>query len=99
MSNLTQVNAQKITEFLGSDAKRAEEIFALSAEEALVKINGGTGHVFTVEELRAYRSAVSNLSDDALAGVAGGAGADASEDSFLGSLAAGLIVAAVSSRW
>ena len=99
MSNLTQARAAKITEFLNADAKRAEKIFALGAEDALSQINGGTGQNFTMAELKEYSSAVNALSDDALTGVAGGAGSDVSEDGFLTSLAVGLTVAFVSRNW
>ena len=83
---LTEARANKITEILSADAERANDLLALSPEEALSKINGGLGCDFTLEELREYGEVLVKavqLSEDALSGVAGGVGSDNVEENVL----------------
>ena len=82
---LTQERADVITKILSEDETRAKDLVSLSVEEAVGGINA-LGHDFTAEELVAYGKAVENareLSDAALAGVAGGAGGNMEENSII----------------
>ena len=77
---LTQERADKLSEILNADAAQAKELLELEPKEAATRINA-LGHDFTAEELKEYGSTLrNNLSDSALAGVAGGVGGSASED-------------------
>ena len=90
---LTEARAKTLTSILTSDANHAKELLQLSPEAVLEKINGGLGYDFTLDELLAYGEVAkraASLSDDALAGVAGGAGTgDMEED---GPITAAVIV-------
>ena len=80
---LTQERADKLSEILNADAVQAKELLELEPKEAVTRINA-LGHDFTAEELKEYGSTLrNNLSDSALAGVAGGVGDSASEDNAL----------------
>ena len=73
--SLTQEKAKVLTEFLAADEQRARELMSLDANEALMKINGGQGVQYTLDELKEYGSVLSQataVSDDQLEGVAGG---------------------------
>ena len=84
---LTTERASELTNILTSDPERGKELLAMSPEEALKHINGGLGKNFTTSEIEEYGKALSqSLSDDALSGVAGGAGADM-EEQFLATVA------------
>jgi len=83
---LTQERANILTEYLNADEKRAKELLSLSPEEALPKVNGGIGFSFSLAELKEYGKALyatARLGDDALKGVAGGAGTNVEEDSLV----------------
>ena len=77
MANLEERMA-KMTEFLNSDEERGRQFLSLSPSEAVAEINA-CGHEFTVDELQTYGGLLKNalkLDDEALEGVAGGAGRD-----------------------
>ena len=81
---LTQERADSITNILKADAKRAESLAALGIDGAVGGLND-LGYDFTKEELIAYAHILKNnmeLSDAALAGVAGGVSGDMEEDSW-----------------
>lgn len=98
---LTQDRADILSGILSSE--QGSEIFALEANDALKKINGGFGHSFdrkfTLGELNEFVRAVgkavaqSRLSDRALAGVAGGVDGDVQEDLVITITAAGVAAA------
>jgi len=72
---LTEQRARLLSEILISDKDRATKLLELSADEAMRKIND-LGHDFTLDEIRSYGEIIvyaSQMSDDALENVAGGA--------------------------
>lgn len=85
---LTEERAKLLSEILISDKDRAKKLLGLGAPEAMRKINA-LGNDFTLEEIKEYGKALvsaSEVNDEALESVAGGASADMAGDAIPASL-------------
>lgn len=80
---LTEERAQALTEYLGQDSDRAEELSKMPVEKAVAAINAD-GYDFTVDELKEFSEMVAKVSaaqnaddeldDEALESISGGGG-------------------------
>ena len=91
---LTREKAKLLSGILNSDQDRAVKLLELGANEALTKINA-LGHDFTLDEIVEYGKVLTRaiqVSDDALEGVAGGAGNGDMEEDIIPILIKGAVV-------
>jgi len=83
---MTNERAKLLSNILNEDADRANKLVALEPAVAIEKINA-LGYDFTVEELVAYGKALAasqgKVEDEALSGVAGGAGQEDMDANFI----------------